>query len=173
LQFLDLIKDEEVNMAQDSYNNSASPDQAEANEPSKDEQNAGISLKRLKDYGEQGLSPFIELLHKYQGNLDPYLTAISKGLQGAQSALSTEQATPQEKTVHHWFEQASQWFSDFQNNLSVKSPREVLHYVEDQARKNPGLMFSVSYVGGLFMGRLGRQIGKKIKQSKTSSTNLQ
>lgn len=143
-----------------------------------------LSVNKLKSCGKKSLSPLIELVHRYQDEITPYFEAISKGLQGGVDSLSRintgeGQSNAQkvsdnsevEKVVAGWFNEAAEGLNGFRSRLSSSNAQEIFDYIEAQAKKHPGFMFSSSYLAGLFFGRIGRHIGRKsYQQSGTGST---
>jgi hypothetical protein len=154
-------------------NNSSSPDMdqnsSEGTSPlnSNSETNP-IGKTKLKQYGKKSLAPLVDLLHKYKDQVDPYVDAINKGLQGASNSLA-ESTSDSEKAVYGWFNDASNWFNGASDKLKTEDPKELLNYLEEQARDKPGLMFATSYVTGLVFGRLGRHMGRIKSESSTQT----
>lgn len=142
-----------------------------------------LSVNKLKKYGKKSLSPLIELAHKYQDDITPYFDAISKGLQGGVDSLSrptderggdvqvNTKIIEAEKVVAGWFKEAVDGLNGARTKLSGSGPQEIMDYIETQASKHPGVMFSSSYLVGLFIGRIGRHIGYR-KDQDPGSTNL-
>ncbi len=147
------------------------------------EANESNTGSKFRDYGKKSLAPLIDLVSKYKGDINPYFAAIGKGLSGAVSALEGNSATSTEmnsegmagmsgvsgssasgseadRVVAGWFRDASNWFTGAQSKIESGNGRELLSYIEAEAAKRPGLMFSTSYVVGLFFGRLGRHLGR-------------
>ncbi len=120
---------------------------------------AKVSSSKLKDYGQKGLTPLVDLLHKYQGQMMPYFDALTTGLRGGADAL--QQAQGEGVTVAGWFTEAERMLKDSRSKLESGNSQEILEFLEIQASKNPGFMFSASYVAGLFFGRVGRHVGRK------------
>ena len=135
-----------------------------------------IAKTKLKQYGKKSLAPLVDLLHKYKDQINPYMSALDKGLQGACNALNTQgqpSSVEAEKVVEGWFRDANNWFNGARDKLSTDNPRDLLNYLEEQARDKPGLMFATSYVAGLVFGRLGRHIGRiKARSSSTSTSSM-
>lgn len=132
----------------------------EANASSTDNIREKIPLDKLKGYGKKGLGPFINVLHKYQTEFTPYFSSLSKGLKGGADSLRDEKSSEAQKQVSQWFLNAADWFSQAQEKLESKDKNEIMNFFEEQSKQRPELMFSSSYIAGLFFGRFGRQIGK-------------
>lgn len=133
-----------------------------------------MAKTKLKQYGKKSLAPLVDLLHKYKDQINPYMSALDKGLQGACNAFSVQgqpSSVDAERVVEGWFRDANSWFNGARDKLSTDNPKDLLNYLEEQARDKPGLMFATSYVAGLVFGRLGRHIGR-IKARSTSSSAM-
>jgi hypothetical protein len=130
---------------------------------------------KFKEFGKKGLAPLVDLVHRYQGDITPYLSAIDVGIQGAIDALRNaegEQAEATHQSVAQWFTEAQTWFGGAKEKLSSKSPSDLLNFLETEARQRPAVMFASSYVVGLVVGRLGRhlaRLGTKVASSATAS----
>lgn len=146
--------------------NNENPVYPEANLPNEDTY-ASSAKSKLKDYGKKSLSPLLGLMQKYRGEFNPYFSAISKGIEGGMNVLSQENATPEERYVGEWFREASAWFGEVRTKLESKNIEDVIAYLEAESRENPGMTFSTSYLAGLFLGRIGRHMGR------TSTTHSQ
>lgn len=129
---------------------------SEANNPSAEPGGIG----KIKSYGQKSLGPLINLLQKYQTDVTPYFDAIGKGLEASTNSLAQEGSTDAEKNVSEWFREAHQWFDQVKSRLNSRDSSELLRFIEEQGRQHPGAMFSASYFVGLFIGRMGRHIGK-------------
>lgn len=136
---------------------------------------------KYKEYGKKSLAPLVDLLHRYKGDIDPYVAALSKGLDGAinsfkEAAAETpgldKRAQDAERAVQGWFRDASEWFNGAKQRLQSENPKELLNYLEEQGRKRPAVLFASSYVVGMIVGRLGRHV-VRIKQSSTASSTQQ
>jgi hypothetical protein len=125
------------------------------------ETNVQQGESKLKEYGKKSLAPLTDLVHKYKGDINPYVAAIGKGLQGAINALNEGEANDAERKIGQWFQEANEWFNGVKGKLEATEAKDLLNYLEEEAKKSPGLMFSVSYVAGLAIGRVGRQLGRK------------
>lgn len=132
------------------------------------------SNPKIKEYGQKSIAPIVDLLLQYQGELNPYLSAIEKGLAGAKSALSGGTATDPnakiEQTVSGWVQSASELVGGVRSHLSNSNGPELLEYLEAEATKRPGLLFATSYAAGLLLGRLGRHMAR-IRATGTTGTN--
>lgn len=186
-------------MINNSNSSESSPNKTQGNSPlNLKDPSSPIGKTKLKQYGKKSLAPLVDLLHRYKDQINPYMEALDKGLQGAcssfnssadnsvnssiNSSISTPNASrimnakPQsneaEKVVSGWFREASDWFQGARDKMSTEDPKDLLNYLEEQAKRSPGLMFATSYVAGLVFGRLGRHIGR-IKARESMQTSLQ
>src|SRR5665647_7577 len=102
---------------------------------------------RVKEYGKKSFAPFIDVLHKYQGEITPYFSALDKALQGAINALKNEsgQGTEAEKMVSEWFSEASQWFNQAKSKFEATDSNALMNYLQEQGRNKPAVMFATSY----------------------------
>jgi hypothetical protein len=119
-----------------------------------------LPVDKLKGYGMKSLSPFVDLVHKYQDEINPYFDAVSKGLRSGLDGLQAEDSTEADKVVAGWFTDAADWFGGVRGKLAHPDPQEIYRYLETQARRSPGMMFTTSYLAGVFFGRIGRHIGR-------------
>lgn len=126
-----------------------------------------LSLNTLKEYGTKAYAPLVEVVHKYQDDIIPYMSAITKGLQGGAQALSDESASAPEKMVAGWFKEASHGLKEASSKIETGNLNDIMSFIEEQAKKQPSLMFSASYVAGLFFGRIGKHIGHKEAEKKS------
>ncbi len=151
-----------------------------------------VGKTKLKQYGKKSLAPLVDLLHRYKDQINPYMDALDKGLQGAcnsfnaskpatsttqpmsssKPATSSPSNSAAEKVVSGWFTEAADWFKGARTKMSTEDPKDLLNYLEEEARNRPGLMFATSYVAGLVFGRLGRHIGR-IKARESMQTSMQ
>lgn len=123
----------------------------------------------IKEYGKKSLAPLIDLLSKYKGEFSPYFKAIETGLQGGFEVLNkgtseNDTVSDAQLTVGEWFRDAANWFNGADKRLQSGNTRELLDYLEQQAKNHPTLMFSSSYIAGLFFGRIGRHLGRQYKK---------
>jgi hypothetical protein len=148
----------------------------ESNNPQSNSKLPGTD--ELKDYGKKSLAPLIDLVSKYKGEANPYFSAISKGLKAAVDVYKVEVgvntntdtiAKEVEGVVGNWFQETNDWLEGINKKIQSGNTRELLEYLEEQAKKHPAMMFSVSYVAGLLFGRIGRHIGKQYTKESTSS----
>lgn len=110
---------------------------------------------RYKEYGKKSLAPLIDLVHRYKGDVNPYVEAIGRAMRAASESLAANQ-TEADKTVAGWFNEAQNWFEGVKGKLESKNPSDLLNYLEAEAKNKPGVMFATSYMVGLVFGRLGR-----------------
>ena len=130
-----------------------------------------ISASRLKEYGKKAYSPLINVVFKYQDEITPYLNALSKGLQGGADTLSKENSSEQERYVSRFFHEAADGLNKACEKLESRDVAAFTDYLSDLADKKPSIMFSTSYVAGLFFGRLGRHIARNKVKSENIMTN--
>ena len=127
-----------------------------------------MPMDKLKEYGKQAYAPLIKVVHKYQGEITPYISALAKGLQGGVDALSGDSASEADRFVAGWFREASEGLSQARTKLESKDINQLVSFIETQAKDRPSLMFTSSYLTGLFFGRIGRHIGKKSLNKKSA-----
>ena len=145
----------------------------EANGPTNEaEQSIGSTdkMSMMKDFGRKGLGPILEVFTKHQGDLNPYVQSIDKAFSAAITALNAEGATEADRTIGSWVTQASTWMMSASDKLKSTNPKDLLNFLEEEARARPGLMFSVSYVAGLLFGRVGRHVGSQMTGSRVTSS---
>jgi hypothetical protein len=137
---------------------------------------------KFKEYGKKSLAPMADLAYKYKGDINPYMTAIGKGLQAAVDSFNqslaesgvdqgASQNNEAEKLVSGFFRDTQDWFNRVQQNLESKNSGDLLTFLESQGRLRPIIMFSSSYVVGLLFGRLGRHM-YRVKSSSTDSMDM-
>ena len=146
-------------------------DNKEFNESSGEGKNP-ISVSRLKEYGKKAYGPLINVVYKYQDEFTPYLNALAKGLQGGVETLNKEGSSDAEKYVSQFFQEASNGLNEACQKLESKDAKAFSDYLSDIAERKPSIMFSTSYIAGLFFGRLGRHIARnKSKNISTETKN--
>jgi hypothetical protein len=128
-----------------------------------------ITVTKLKEYGKKAYGPLLNVVFKYQDEFTPYLNALSKGLQGGAEALEQASASEPERYVARFFREASKGLKVACEKLEAKDINALTKFLTEQGEQRPSLMFSTSYVAGLFFGRLGRHIGH-IKTNETNKT---
>jgi hypothetical protein len=120
-----------------------------------------ISVTKLKEYGLKAYKPLIDVVYKYQDEFTPYLTALAKGLEGGKESLSREGSSEAEKYVAQFFQQAADGLNQACQKLESKDINALTSFLSEQAEQRPSVMFSTSYIAGIFFGRLGRHIAHK------------
>lgn len=128
---------------------------------------------KFKEFGKKGLAPLVDLVHRYQGDITPYLSAIDIGIQGAIDALKNaegEQGQATHQSVAQWFTDAQSWFGGAKEKLASKSSSDLLNFLETEARQRPAVMFASSYVVGLVVGRLGRHLARLTTKTAASAS---
>lgn len=129
-------------------------------------QNESGATSKLKSYGTKGMAPLLELVHNYQDEITPFIDALSRGLTAGAAALKEgEGANP---VVSGWFSEASSAITNMRGKLSSGNAQDFIAAIEDYGRRYPGVIFSSSYLAGLFLGRVGRHIGRKAVSEKQS-----
>lgn len=124
--------------------------------------NRSDAMNYMKDFGIKGLQPFMGVISRYKVDLRPYLSAIDTGLRAAVSSLNQESSSEADREISKWFTQASTFITTAGDKLKSQNPTDLWHFFEEEARRQPGLMFSASYVAGLLFGRVGRHVGSQI-----------
>lgn len=125
-----------------------------------------LPINKLKEYGKQAYAPLVQVVHKYQDEISPFISAMTRGLQGGVEALNGENASEADKLVAGWFREAADGLTEAQNKISSSDINEMVNFIEGQARKRPSFMFTSSYLTGLFFGRIGKHIGRKALSKK-------
>lgn len=120
-----------------------------------------ISVTKLKEYGIKAYRPLIDVVYKYQDEFTPYLTALAKGLEGGKDSLSREGSSEAEQYVAQFFQQAADGLNQACQKLESKDVNALTSFLSEQAEQRPSVMFSTSYIAGIFFGRLGRHIARK------------
>lgn len=120
-----------------------------------------ISVTKLKEYGLKAYRPLIDVVYKYQDEFTPYLTALAKGLEGGKESLSREGSSEAEKYVAQFFQQAADGLNQACQKLESKDINALTSFLSEQAEARPSVMFSTSYIAGIFFGRLGRHVARK------------
>lgn len=157
-------------MTNNNPENQFNEESREANVPGGEASNSRLSKAKLKEYGKQGLSPLVEIAQKYQGDIDPYLSAISKALNAAAGSISQDDSNEAEKSIGNLCTEAANWFEDAKGRLGNKNYSDFLSFIEEEGRKHPGILFSASYLAGIFLGRIGRHIGRETISGASEST---
>jgi hypothetical protein len=122
--------------------------------PQQEADEGRISMEKLRGYGLKSLSPFVDLLHKYQDELLPYIEAVEKGLQSGADSLAGSEGPS--SVVSGWFKEAAGSIQEARSKISSQNASDFIDYIDAQSGKHPSLMFSASYLAGLFFGKVGR-----------------
>lgn len=159
-------------MVENTGNNEFEQSSAEANVPTGDGQSSkgdsgSLPINKIKDYGKKAYAPLIKVVHRYQDEITPYLNALSRGLMSGADALKGDSGSEADKYVSGWFREASEGLTEAVAKLQSKDISEVIQFIETQAQKRPSLMFTSSYLTGLFFGRISKHIGRKVFQGKS------
>jgi len=120
-----------------------------------------ITVTKLKEYGLKAYKPLIEVVYKYQDEFTPYLSALAKGLEGGKESLSREGSSEAERYVAQFFQQAADGLNQACQKLESKDINALTSFLSEQAEARPSVMFSTSYIAGIFFGRLGRHVARK------------
>lgn len=139
------------------------------NEQSSEGANGPVSVGKMKEYGKKAYAPLLNVVHKYQDEFTPYLDALSKGLQGGVDSLNNENSTEAEKYVSQFFQEASDGLGQACTKLKSKDINELSTYLSDLGERRPSIMFSTSYIAGIFFGRLARHVISKQRNKTTES----
>lgn len=123
--------------------------------------NGPVSVGKLKEYGKQAYSPLVEVVHKYQDEIVPYISALARGLRGGLDSLSKENASEADRYVSQFFKEAADGLTKACEKLESKDYNALSSFITEQAEGRPSLMFGTSYVAGLFLGRLGRHLARQ------------
>lgn len=127
-----------------------------------------INRESLTEIGKRGLTPFVQILHRYKDEVTPYIEAIKTGCDAAARELSSEQleSSRAKNNVSSWFQGASRFLEESNHKLNQNEATMFMDFIKDESRRRPVMMFSASYLLGVFAGRLGK---KQINENKTSS----
>lgn len=117
-----------------------------------------VSVTKLKEYGKKAYVPLLKVVSKYQDEFTPYLNALTKGFQGGADSLQQENAAEPERYVAQFFKEAANGLRTACEKLESKDMNALSNFISEQADKRPSVMFSTSYIAGLFFGRLGRHV---------------
>lgn len=132
------------------------------NENTNSEESAGasspVSVTKLKEYGMKAYVPLLNVVTKYQDEFTPYINALTKGFQGGVDCLQKEGSSEPERYVAQFFKEASDGLKMACEKLESKDVGALTSFLSEQADKRPSVMFSTSYIAGLFFGRLGRHV---------------
>jgi hypothetical protein len=123
--------------------------------------NGPISSTKLKEYGKKAYGPLVDVVYKYQDEFTPYLNALAKGLQGGAKSLREDSTNEVNNYVAQLFQEASDGLKVANEKLESKDINAIGAFISEQSEKRPGVMFSTSYIAGLFFGRLARHLTKK------------
>lgn len=119
-----------------------------------------MNITKLKEYGKKAYGPLLTVLYKYQDEFIPYLNALSKGLQGGVDSLNQDNSSEAEKYVGQFFREAADGLRVACEKIESKDINALSNFLTEQADKRPSVMFSSSYIAGLFFGRLGRHVAR-------------
>jgi hypothetical protein len=117
-----------------------------------------VSVDKLKEYGKKSYAPLLNVVFKYQDEFTPYLEALAKGLQGGVESLNKESSSEAEKYVSQLFREAADGINMASTKLKGKNINDLTSYLTELAEKRPSIMFSTSYIAGVFFGRLARHV---------------
>lgn len=131
------------------------------------------NIDRLKEIGLKGLTPLLTVVQKHKNELNPYFEAIEKAMQAGVSSLNMTTGSVAEKKVGSWLADGASWVKEIKSKLETTQSRDLITYLENEARGRPGLMFAVSYVAGLAFGRIGRHLIHVNSEKGSSQGNFQ
>ncbi len=115
-------------------------------------------FEMIKEYGKKASMPLLSVVHKYRDHFSPYFDAISCGLHASVEALERDGANDADRFVARLFREAEENISEARQKLATNDLSDFGTYALDLANKKPGLMFSASYIVGLFAGRLSKHV---------------
>lgn len=122
-----------------------------------------VSVDKLKEYGKKSYAPLLNVVFKYQDEFTPYLEALAKGLRGGVDSLNQENSSEAEKYVSQLLGEAADGIGQASSKLKTKNINDLTGYLTELAERRPSLMFSTSYIAGVFFGRLSRHVINKQK----------
>lgn len=131
--------------------------------------NGPVSVTKLKEYGKKAYAPLVDVVSRYQDDIIPYMSALAKGLQGGVETLNREGSSEAERYVSQFFKEAADGLQTACEKVSSKDVNAITSFLSEQAEKRPSVMFSTSYIAGLFLGRLGRHIIRNKTQTGTDT----
>lgn len=134
-----------------------------------DEANRGPTsdtLGQVKDLGMKSLAPLLEVFIRHKSDLSPYLNSLTKALKSGAQSLQGVQSSAADKFIAQYFTDGADWITKWKDKVSGNSPEEMMLYLEEEGRKQPAILFGVSYVAGLILGRFGRHLGKSVRTGK-------
>lgn len=120
-----------------------------------------VSVEKLKEYGMKSYAPLLNVVFKYQDEFTPYLEALAKGLKGGVDSLNQENSSEAERYVGQMLSEAAEGINQASLKLKAKNVSELTGYLTELADRRPSLMFSTSYIAGMFFGRLARHVVTK------------
>lgn len=126
------------------------------------------NIARLKEIGFKGLTPLLNVVKKHKEDVNPYFDSIDKALKAAVASLNQDQATATDRKVSGWLNDGAGWVRDLKSKFDSMQTQDLLNYVEEEASKKPGMMFAVSYITGIAIGRLSRHLGHSVSGKKNN-----
>lgn len=118
-----------------------------------------FTKEHLIEVGRKGISPFTQIIHKYRGEVSPFIDALRVGFEAAYQELNKEeyQQRTASRVVGNWFSEARLMLEESANKLKEDDPKVFFNYIKEQSNRHPLLMFSSSYLLGLVAGRLSKR----------------
>ena len=125
-----------------------------------------FTRENLMEFGKKGMSPFLNVLHKYRDDVMPFFECVKVGCDAASRELSSRESQSSSRIVGSWFSELGSFAEEARLKLEEDDPRGLFEFVKEKSQKRPGMMFSTSYLLGLFAGRLSK---KQLSADKTKN----
>lgn len=119
---------------------------------------------KLKKYTEGALTPLLKLKDRHGEDFLPYLLALSQGLKKGSESLLHADATQPEVFVGNLLKEASEGMMSAGDKLGQKHLPDLESYLSLLTKRRSSVMFGVSYLGGLFFGKLSRELSELERQ---------
>ena len=116
-----------------------------------------FTRENLLEFGKKGMTPFLDILHRYRDDVTPFLESIKIGCDVASRELGGRDDHSSHKIVGRWFGEISNFVDTSCQKLQEEDAQGLLDFVKVESQKRPALMFSTSYLLGLFAGRLSKK----------------
>ena len=153
-----MINEETGNTENTSFTDEAINTSYEANSG----QTSGIG-GQVKELGKKSLEPILEVLTRHKSDFSPYLNSLTKALKSGAQSLEGEESSDADRFISQYFTEGADWIAQWKDKLSGSSPDQIMHFLEDEGRKKPAVLFGASYFAGVILGRFGRHLGKTMR----------
>lgn len=116
-----------------------------------------LTRENLLEFGKKGMTPFLDILHRYRDDVMPFVDSIKIGCEAATRELGSRGTDSAHKIVGQWFNEIGSFVDESRQKLQEEDSRGLFEFVKEKSQKRPALMFSTSYLLGLFAGRLSKK----------------